>query len=164
MSTRSTAIGPLWKRAQRRPGAPQVGLWNYLRHARLLVALTSPLIYACLPPMLVLDLFVWLYARVCFPIYGIPQVRRADHFIFDRGKLRYLNALERLNCIYCSYANGLAAYFSEVAARTEQHWCPIKHGRAPQAPHSRYARFLAFADPAAYADVEKVRSNFDDLR
>ena len=34
-----------------------------------------------------------------------------------------------INCIYRSYANGLCSYVTEVAARTEQHWCPIKHAR-----------------------------------
>jgi hypothetical protein len=40
---------------------------------------------------------------------------------FDRGKLCYLNLLERINCAYCSYGNGLIAYVVEIAARTEQH-------------------------------------------
>jgi hypothetical protein len=127
--------------------------------------LSAPLIYACLAPMVLLDLFISLYQAVCFPIYGIPKVRRAAYFVFDRGRLRYLNVLERLNCFYCSYANGLAAYVAEIAGRTEQHWCPIKHGRDPQSPHARYARFLPFEDRAAYGErIEEIRHDFRDIK
>jgi len=91
-------------------------------------------------------------------------VHRADYLIFDRSKLRYLNHLERVNCRYCSYANGLIAYVGEIAARTEQHWCPIKHSHEIPSPHSRYDQFLHFGDAAAYREgVERVRCNFDDL-
>jgi len=102
-------------------------VWEYFRHSRLLVTLSAPLIYLCLVPFLLLDLLIFVYQAICFPIYGIPKVQRADCFMFDRGKLLYLNVLERLNCVYCSYANGLITYVAEIVARTEQHWCPIKH-------------------------------------
>jgi hypothetical protein len=42
--------------------------------------------------------------------------------IFDRTHLAYLNLVEKINCAYCSYGNGLAAYLREIAARTEQYW------------------------------------------
>lgn len=96
-------------------------LGAYILRSRLLVTVTAPLIYMCVIPFLLLDLFVTLYQAVCFPIYGIPRVRRADHIVFDRGRLAYLNGLERLNCVYCSYANGICSYVTEIAGRTEQH-------------------------------------------
>ena len=61
------------------------------------------------------------YQAVCFPIYGIDKVRRSEHFIYDRAKLGYLNALEKLNFIYCSYGKGLISYTREIASRTEQY-------------------------------------------
>ena len=92
------------------------------------------------------------------------RVKRPDYIAFDRGRLRYLNSLERLNCVYCSYANGLAAYVGEIAARTEQHWCPIEHGQHRRSPHSRFPRFLPFGDAAAYRErINTVREDFDDL-
>lgn len=140
------------------------GLWPYLYHSRWAVMLSCPFLYACAVPFALLDLFASVYQAVCFPIYGIPRVRRGDHIVFDRVKLRYLNALERLNCFYCSYANGVAAYAGEIAARTEQHWCPIQHDRHPKAPHSRYGRFLNYGDRDAYRDrVKEVRRDFRDL-
>ena len=95
----------------------------------LLTALTTPVIFALAIPLALLDLFVTAYQRVCFPVYGIERVRRARYFTLDRHRLPYLSALEKVNCTYCSYANGVLAYAREVTARTESYWCPIKHAR-----------------------------------
>ena len=40
--------------------------------------------------------------------------------VIDRYALSYLNVIEKLNCVYCEYVNGLIAYVQEIAARTEQ--------------------------------------------
>ncbi len=140
------------------------GLFFYLWHSRWAVMLTSPLLYACAIPFVLLDAFASLYQAVCFPVYGIPKVLRRDHFAYDRVKLRYLNLLERVNCFFCSYANGVAGYVREIAARTEQHWCPIRHDRQPKVTHSRYGLFLNYGDRSAYRDrIEQVRRDFRDL-
>ena len=125
-------------------------LSRYVLEARPLMALSAPFIYAVALPFALLDLFVSLYQATCFPVYGIPKVRREDYFVYDRGHLAYLNALEKLNCLYCSYANGLIGYVREVAARTEQYWCPIKHARRIIAAHPRYASFVDYGDAAGY--------------
>ena len=139
-------------------------LAKYLLHSRLLVVMTAPVIYSVLVPLVLLDLFITLYMTICFPIYGIPKVKRSDHLVFDRDRLKYLNILERLNCFYCSYANGLCAYVTEIAARTEQHWCPIKHARRLASPHSRYPHFFEYGDAAKYHDqIESIRKDFGDL-
>jgi hypothetical protein len=97
-----------------------------------------------------LDLLVMIYQAVCFPIYGIPKVRRGDYFAFDRAHLAYLNAIEKFNCAYCTYANGVIAYVREVASRTEEYWCPIKHARRVVGTHARYSGFEDFGDAEAY--------------
>jgi hypothetical protein len=133
-------------------------LLPYLFGAHPLVMLTSPVIYAGIVPFLVLDFFVSVFQAICFPIYGIAKVRRADYFVFDRHHLAYLNALEKLNCAYCSYANGLIAYAREIAARTEQYWCPIKHARRVIGTHARYALFDDYGDAEGYQDrLAKLR-------
>lgn len=143
----------------------KTSLAHYIVHSRLFAVLTAPFIYACIVPFVLLDLFVSVYQAVCFPVYGIPKARRRDYMAIDRNKLHYLNALEGLNCMYCSYANGLLAYVVEVAARTEQHWCPIKHARRVARAHDRYSHFLAYGDAHAYRDKgEKVRNDFKDLK
>jgi hypothetical protein len=150
---------------QQRHKTLRTPLWQYLHNSRPSVALTAPLIYLCFIPFSMLDILITLYQAVSFPIYGIPTVRRKNYLVFDRGKLHYLNGIERINCRYCSYANGLIAYVREIAARTEQHWCPIKHSRPLPKPHARYADFLPYGDAAAYRTrVEEVRSNFGDVK
>lgn len=106
----------------------------YIREGSLRNLLTAPAIYSLIVPLAVLDLWVFTYQWVCFPIYGIARVSRRKYFVFDRHVLAYLNGIEKINCTFCSYANGLIAFVREVAARTEQYWCPIKHARAPTAP------------------------------
>ncbi len=119
---------------------------------------TGPVIYGMALPMAALDLTVSLYQALCFPIYGIARVRRTDYIVFDRHQLGYLNFVERLHCEYCAYANGLLAYATEIVARTEQYFCPIKHARKVLGTHSRYARFLEYGDAVDYhARLEAFR-------
>ena len=145
----------------------KTSLLRYVLHSRFLAILTAPFIYAVFIPFVLLDLFVSVYQTVCFPVYGIPKACRRDYISIDRKRLRYLNALEGINCLYClycSYGNGVLAYAVEIAGRTEQHWCPIKHARRVQNVHDRYANFLAYGDAHAYRDgIDKVRDDFKDL-
>jgi len=128
----------------------KVGLLRYVSHASLASLISAPIIYSLIVPIVLVDLAVTVYQTLCFPLYRIPRVRRADFMHFDRGNLGYLNLLERLNCTYCAYANGVAAYFREVAGRTELYWCPIKHARRVLAGHEHYQRFAEFGDAEAY--------------
>jgi hypothetical protein len=130
----------------------------YIREGDVRSLLTAPVIYSLLLPLLLLDLWVTLYQSMCFRIYGIARVPRRRYFAVDRHKLAYLNGIEKLHCTFCSYANGLIAYVREVAARTEQYWCPIKHARTIPAPHSRYHLF------SDYGDGERYRGDLESLR
>lgn len=131
---------------------------RYLRDAPLLNILTVPVIWFCLLPALFMDLVVSLYQVICFPIYSIPKVKRSDYIIIDRQYLSYLNLIEKINCCYCGYFTGLVAYVQEIAARTEQYWCPIKHAHRTKVSHSRYKHFFD------YGDGEGFRSKSNDLR
>ena len=134
-------------------------LLSYVFGARPAMILTAPVIYALIIPVLLLDLFVVVYQMACFPVYGIPRVRRRDYMAFDREQLNYLNALEKLNCAYCAYANGVFAYVREVGSRTEQYWCPIKHARRVLGVHARYGSFVDYDDGDAYRhELEQLRA------
>jgi hypothetical protein len=134
-------------------------LLPYLFGANPLVVLTAPVIYAGIIPFVLLDIFVSLYQAVCFPIYGIAKIKRADYLVFDRHHLAYLNALEKLNCAYCAYANGIIAFTREIAARTEQYWCPIKHARRVIGTHARYALFDDYGDAEGHQErLAKLRA------
>lgn len=136
----------------------------YIKDAPLLNILTTPIIWSCLPPALLLDLTVSIFQMICFPVYAIPKVKRADYIVIDRHYLNYLNGIEKINCCYCGYFNGLIAYIQEIAARTEQYWCPIKHAKRSKAHHSRYKNFLDYGDATGYRkNSKKVRRDFTDL-
>lgn len=128
----------------------RVGLFSYLVSGDLPTLLTAPVVYSLVVPMALLDAWVTLYQAICFRAWALPRVRRRPYFVFDRQKLAYLNGLERVNCVFCGYANGVIAYVREVAARTEQYWCPIRHGRRVRDPHDRYERFVDYGDADAY--------------
>ena len=53
-------------------------------------------------PDRLLDTWVTTYQFVCFPIFGISPVRRSAYIVIDRHRLGYLNAIEKLNCVYCA--------------------------------------------------------------
>jgi len=136
----------------------------YLREASLPTVLTAPVIWSLIFPALLLDAMIVLYQAVCFPVYGIPRVRRGDYIIMDRHYLSYLNGIEKINCAYCAYFNGLIAYVQEVAARTEQYWCPIKHARKMKMVHNRYKKFFDYGDAMGYREnIETRRRDFSDL-
>lgn len=121
--------------------------WSvFLRRARPWEIVTAPFIYALIIPFSLLDVFVTIYQAVCFPVYGIPKVDRKTYIAVDRQTLSYLNIMQKLNCVYCGYCNGLLAYVREVAGRTEYYWCPIKHARHLPDRHEQYQHFLEYGD------------------
>lgn len=125
---------------------------RYLFHANPLMVLTAPIIYSLLIPVALLDVCVSVFQAICFTIYKIPKVRRRDYLVFDRHHLAYLNFIEKTNCAYCSYANGVIAFAREVAARTEVYWCPIKHARRVLGPHPYYQKFADFGDADGFQE------------
>jgi hypothetical protein len=136
----------------------RTGVWIYLRHARLRHIVTTPLIYSLIILFVALDVAVTLYQHICFRMYKIPRVKRADYFIIDRQHLAYLNAIEKVHCAYCGYVNGLIEYLREVSARTEKYWCPIKHAQRTPDPHYLTEQFVDYGDADAY------KARLDELR
>ena len=137
---------------------------HYLRDAAILNILTAPVIWFCLFPAIFMDIVFSFYQAICFPVYKIPKVDRKKYIVIDRHYLSYLNGLEKINCIYCGYVNGLIGYVQEIVARTEQYWCPIKHARKTRFVHGRYSKFLNYGDGAGYRkNIESVRREFDDV-
>ena len=124
--------------------------WPYLLGARPAHLLTAPVIYGLIVPLALLDLALTVFQQVCFRAWGIARVRRGAFFVFDRRRLGYLNVIEKLNCDYCAYANGLLAYAREIAGRTEQYWCPVRHAARVNAPHRQYRHFVPYGDAEAY--------------
>ena len=129
----------------------KIGVFAWLRKSEWRNVVTAPFIYSMIIPFVALDIFLFVYQSICFPLYRIPKVRRANYVIIDRHHLGYLNVIEKLNCAYCGYADGLLAYARQILSRTEMYWCPIKHARKVLDPHRRYARFPDYAAGEDYA-------------
>jgi hypothetical protein len=136
----------------------RMGVATFLARSSIGTIATAPVIYSLIIPLLIVDAWVSLYQAICFRVYRIPRVRRADYIMFDRGHLAYLNWIEALNCLFCGYANGLVGYVREVSSRTEQYWCPIKHALRISDPHRRYQQFVEYGDADGYrARLEAFR-------
>ncbi len=143
------------ERAQRQL---KVSIFSWLRASNPRNVVSAPVIYAMVFPFMLLDLSISIYQLICFPLYRIAKVKRRKFIVMDRYHLSYLNSIEKLNCVYCGYVNGLIAYSREIVARTEQYWCPIKHAQKVLDPHRRYARFADFGDSNEYHQhVKRMR-------
>ncbi|MCH8518705.1 hypothetical protein LAT59_03005 [Candidatus Gracilibacteria bacterium] len=112
--------------------------------------LSIPFIYGMIIPTVILDIFLFIYQQTALRLYGIPLVKRRDYIIFERKHLSYLNMIQKINCLYCSYVNGLFQYAVEVAGRTEKYWCPIKSARRKAGIHSWEEYFADFGDPEGF--------------
>lgn len=120
--------------------------------------ITAPIIYGMMIPLVLMDILISFYQYTCFPIYGMARVKRRPYFVFDRDQLQYLNIVQKINCQYCAYGNGLMAYAGEIIARTEQYFCPIKHAKKRLGAHPRYLEFSEFGDAEHFrAELTKMR-------
>lgn len=141
----------------------RIGSLRYIFSAPWLTILTSPIIYGMVIPLALLDLTITIYQHVCFRVYKVPRVIRSEYVVIDRHKLPYLNTIQKINCVYCGYGNGLIAYAREVIARTEQFWCPIKHAVRVKGLHDREQKFLDYGDAEAWRnELQKVRCDWED--
>lgn len=148
------------KTAQRRL---KTGIIQFIWNSQPRNIISAPFIYSIFFPVLLLDIWVSFYQMVCFPLYRIAKVKRSRYVVIDRHNLSYLNAIEKLNCVYCGYCGGVFAYAREVAARTEQYWCPIKHARKVLDPHRRYAQFADFGQADEYHQtLDRLRRNLQE--
>jgi hypothetical protein len=135
----------------------RVGSFRYLLGADWRSLVTAPVIYSMIVPLAIMDLSFTVFQHVCFRAYGVPRVPRRDYRVNDRQRLAYLNTIEKVNCLYCGYGNGVIAYAREIISRTEQYWCPIRHANRVVDAHRRYPQFFAFGDAQGYQQGLKAR-------
>ena len=115
-----------------------------------------PFIYIMIVPLFILDLFLEAYHQTCFRLYGIPMIERSNYIKIDRHKLSYLDIADKINCAYCGYANGLARYAVQIAAKTEEYWCGIKHKKEYGFIEPiHHENFLEYGDEQAYRKVSE---------
>lgn len=130
----------------------------WFRDIPLLHLLSAPIIYGMIIPVMLLDVILFVYHQVIFRIYKFEFIKRSDYIIFDHQYLGYLNPIEKLNCLYCSYFNGLMHYASVIAGRTELFFCPIKHAKKIAYEHKYYNKYLFYGDGENYQKkLKKLR-------
>ena len=91
----------------------------------------APVIFSVVIPVVFLDIWIEIYHRVTFPVYGIPYIKRSRYIQIDRQKLAYLTQWQKVCCMYCSYVGGVVNYWSKIIGETEKYWCGIKHKENP---------------------------------
>ncbi len=119
------------------------------------LGLSSPFIYGMIVPFVFFDFSLEIYHNVCFRLYKIPLVKRSKYIKIDRHKLSYLDPIEKLNCSYCGYANGLVNYAVKICADTEKFWCGIKHKKDKNFDEPDYHK-----DFVDYGDEDEFKSKY----
>ena len=136
-------------------------LLAWFRDIPLLHLLASPLVYGMLIPAILFDIILFIYQQVAFRIFKFKFIKRSDYIRFDRQYLGYLNSIEKLNCLYCSYFNGLMQYAAAIAGRTELYFCPIKHAKKVAYEHEYYDAFFRYGEEDEYQKkLEALRKEF----
>ena len=135
-------------------------LLTWFREVPLLHLLTAPLIYAMVIPAIIFDVLLFVYQQIAFRVFKFEFIKRSDYMHFDHHYLGYLNIIEKFNCLYCSYFNGLMLYASAIAGRTELYFCPIKHAKKIVSQHKFYEEFLSYGDEGEYQKkLKELRKN-----
>lgn len=133
---------------------------EYLKKERGYLTVTTlvmPVIMSVIIPLVILDFWIEVYHRICFWAYKIPYVKRGSYIKIDRHKLQYLTFPQKIFCMYCSYANGIFTYWTEIGGRTEKHWCGIKHKQSPEFIAPKHHEQYAFAE---YGDEDKFKQKY----
>jgi hypothetical protein len=132
---------------------------EYKKHSKTLRHMLSfPFIWMMIFPIAFADIFLELYHRICFPLYGIPTLNRKKYIRLDRHRLDYLSSFDKINCSYCAYVNGLAAYLVAIAGQTEIYWCGIKHK-----PSREYDEPLHHKNFAEYGNKKEYEEKYCKL-
>ncbi len=107
-------------------------------------------------PLIVFDIFLETYHTICFYLYGLAYLKRSDYIRIDRQRLSYLTMPDKINCMYCGYANGLLHYAYTIAGETEKYWCGIKHNEDGSfKPPEHHKGFLEYGDKEGFEEKYK---------
>ena len=139
-------------------------VWDSIFSARVREVLSMPFIYMMIVPAIILDIFLFVYQNTALRLYKVPLVKRSEYIIFERRHLDYLNWIQKINCLYCSYVNGLFSYAVEVAGRTEKYWCPIKYASRKKWWHDWEEYFADYGDPEKFKEVFTSLKEFEEKK
>lgn len=122
-----------------------------IKYEKFRTLISTPILLAMIVPIVFFDICIEIYHRICFPLYGIPYVKRSQYIrVTDREKLPYLTWYEKFACAYCGYANGWFHYASVITGKTESYFCAIAHLEVRgYIPSEHEKSFVKFGDEAA---------------
>ena len=100
------------------------------RVSLLLLPLAIIAIYSMVIPIVILDVWVTFYQFVYFTAMGIPKIKKSEFIVMERWDLSKLTFMQKINCVYCEYANGIFAFAKAVGNQTEIYSCAIRHQHA----------------------------------
>ena len=126
---------------------------RYVLSSQIRHIISMPFIYSMIIPALFLDIFLFIFQNTCFRLYGIPLVKRKDYISSERKHLDYLNWIQKINCLYCSYVNWIFSFAVEIGWRTEKYWCPIKHARKNNTFHNWQDHFADYWDAEGFQEA-----------
>ena len=89
--------------------------------AGMIRTLPVPMIWFCIIPALVMDIWATICQLVCFSTRGISQVNRRKYISSRRDKPRQGGIFRTWTDACFGYVNGAISYAREVAGRAEQH-------------------------------------------
>jgi len=87
----------------------------YFSHAKRIGALRALagglLMYLCIPTFVIVHLTftAFLHQWLIRPLLNITRLRWKDYVILDRHRIKDIYYLDKFNCLFCGYANGLVA-------------------------------------------------------
>lgn len=138
----------------------KIPLKKYLVPKSINHIISIPFIYGMIIPGIILDISLFIYQQTAFRLYRIPLVIRSEYIVFDRKHLSYLNFIQKINCLYCSYMNWLFSYAVEIWGRTEKYWCPIKAARRKKWWHDWEEFFADYWDPEGFKKAFNSNKEF----
>jgi hypothetical protein len=112
--------------------------------------ISSPFIYGLGITLILFHIVLEIYHQVAFRLYNLELVDYKKYIKIDRYKLSKLTILQKINCVYCGYANGLLPYAVAIAAETEKYWCGIKHNFDDNSKFIEPAHHKDFAEYQEY--------------
>ncbi|MEQ8200586.1 MAG: hypothetical protein ABRQ24_04070 [Syntrophomonadaceae bacterium] len=142
----------------------RIPAWKYAIPVNIRHVLSIPFIYMMVVPTIILDLFLTMYNWTALPLYRIPVVKRRDYIVYDRQFLDYLNWIQKINCVYCTYVNGVFAYAVELGGRTERYWCPIKAAKKRPARNNWYSDYADYGSPEQWLEKFNQLDSFEKLK
>lgn len=115
-----------------------------------------PIIFSLIIPVIIMDIWMEVYHRICFPLCKIPCVKRKNYIQIDRHKLNYLTWLQKSYCIYCGYVNGAVGYWVKIAGDSERYWCSLKHKENPSFIEPKHHKdFVKYNDETKFNEKYK---------